>query len=74
MLVQFGGERCWGCVAKGGVRSLPVVVLDLGGDLDPRLRKAREQASVENLVAYGTVRIRGVAVLHWLARSEAIPR
>ncbi len=44
-----------GFVAEGRVRSLPVVILDPGSDLDPCMGQAEEQGFVEQLVAHVTV-------------------
>jgi hypothetical protein len=73
LLIRFGGKRRRGCVAKGGVRSLQVVVLDSGSDLDPYVGKANEQGLVEQFVAHSTVEALDVAVLHRLAQSDLVP-
>lgn len=41
--MQFGGERRGRCVAQGRVWILLVVILDRGGNLDPRVAKAHER-------------------------------
>jgi hypothetical protein len=55
------------------VRSLPIVVLDPGGDLEPGMGHAEEQRFVEQFVAHAAVKAFDVAVLHRLARSDVMP-
>ena len=52
------------------MRSLPVVILDLGCDLDPGMSMAEEQGLVEQLVAHATIEALAEAVLHRLARRD----
>lgn len=55
------------------MRSLTVVILDPGSDLDPGMGKAHEQRRIEKLIAHTTVEALDVAVLHRLARSDVMP-
>ena len=47
------------------MRSLAVIILDPGGDLDPRMGKAEEQRLVEQLVAQAAVEALDEAVLQF---------
>lgn len=55
------------------MRSLTVVILDPGSDLDPGMGKAHEQRLIEKLIAHAAVEALDVAVLHRLARSDVMP-
>ena len=54
------------------MRSLPVVVLNPGGDLDPCVGKAHEQCPVQQLIAHAAVEALDLAVPHWPAGSNVM--
>jgi hypothetical protein len=73
LLIQFGGERRRGCLAKGRVRSLPVVVLDPGSGLAAGMSKSHEQVVVQKLFAHAAFKALNLAVLQRFALSDVMP-
>lgn len=55
------------------MRSLPVISLDQGCDLDPGMGEAPEQRPVQKLIAHAAIETSDIAVLHRLARSDIMP-
>ena len=72
MLIQFGGERRRGCIAKSRVRLLAVVILDPGRDLDAGIRKAEEQGLVQKFIAHPAVEAFAKAVLRRFAWRDVM--
>ena len=69
----LAGDLGGGLPAQFRVRSLPVVVLNPGSDLDPCVGKAHEQGLVQQFVAHAAVEAFDEAVLHRLAGGDVMP-